>query len=159
LSSASSRCFVSAEDHGKGERAQGEAVDFEEEDNTDDKLCTESTSAGSSLLTVKPCEMTAHARGVWVDVTTEDIRDRGKRRSESMSATSHGEGIPMSIIELMHEIVKEPAPRLSDYGQDGQFPMKAVEFVDACLLKDPEERKMPGVLLVSSLLFCSEEID
>ena len=54
----------------------------------------------------------------------------------------------MSIIELMHQIVKEPAPRLCDNGQEGRFPREAVEFVDACLLKDPNERTTPRNLLV-----------
>ena len=58
----------------------------------------------------------------------------------------------MSIIELMHQIVKEPAPRL---GPEGRFPKEAEEFVDACLLKDPEERKTPKVLLVGHSLKCS----
>jgi len=50
----------------------------------------------------------------------------------------------MSIIELMHQIVKEPAPGL---GPEGKFPKEAEDFVDACLLKVPEERKTPGDLI------------
>lgn len=49
----------------------------------------------------------------------------------------------MSIIELMHQIVREPAPRL-----DPQFAEEAQEFVDACLAKDPDERHGPKTLLV-----------
>jgi hypothetical protein len=37
---------------------------------------------------------------------------------------------------------------------EGRFPKEAEEFVDACLLKDPEERKTPKVLLVSGSLLC-----
>jgi len=48
----------------------------------------------------------------------------------------------MSIIELMHQIVREPAPRL-----DPQFAEEAQEFVDACLAKDPDERHGPKTLL------------
>lgn len=118
--------------------------------------CREVTSASSSLLTVKPSEKTARIGEVWVDVTSENIRGKRKRKNTGASASwCHGgsEGTTMSIIELMHEIVKEPAPRLSDAGPEGQFSMEAEEFVDACLLKDPEERKTPGALLVSSVLY------
>lgn len=53
----------------------------------------------------------------------------------------------MSIIELMHHIVREPAPRLPE----GRFETAAEEFVDACLEKEVETRGTPGVLLVSLL--------
>lgn len=49
----------------------------------------------------------------------------------------------MSIIELMHHIVREPAPRLPE----GRFVKEADEFVDACLEKEVETRGTPGVLL------------
>lgn len=50
----------------------------------------------------------------------------------------------LSIIELMHQIVSEPSPRLgSHYDEDAQ------EFVDACLAKDPDERQTFRTLLVS----------
>jgi mitogen-activated protein kinase kinase len=52
----------------------------------------------------------------------------------------------MSILELLQHIVNEPAPRLQP---EGKFPAPAVEFVDACLLKDPEARPTPKDLLVS----------
>ena len=52
----------------------------------------------------------------------------------------------MSILELLQHIVNEPAPRLTP---EGRFPKAAEEFVDACLLKDPEVRKTPKELLVS----------
>ena len=49
----------------------------------------------------------------------------------------------LSIIELMHQIVSEPSPRLgSHYDEDAQ------EFVDACLAKDPDERQTFRTLLV-----------
>jgi len=48
----------------------------------------------------------------------------------------------LSIIELMHQIVSEPSPRLgSHYDEDAQ------EFVDACLAKDPDERQAFRTLL------------
>jgi mitogen-activated protein kinase kinase len=64
----------------------------------------------------------------------------------------------MSIIELMHHIVREPAPRLpADYickgGNGGEkVGNDAEEFVDACLEKEVEMRATPGVLLVRSCL-------
>ena len=59
-----------------------------------------------------------------------------------------GEMASLSIIELMHQIVSEPSPRLgSHYDEDAQ------EFVDACLAKDPDERQTFRTLLVC-ILFC-----
>ena len=52
----------------------------------------------------------------------------------------------MSILELLQHIANEPAPRLMP---EGRFPRAAEEFVDACLLKEPEVRKTPKELLVS----------
>jgi serine/threonine protein kinase len=60
----------------------------------------------------------------------------------------------MSIIELMHQIVREPAPRL-----DPHFAEEAHEFVDACLAKDPDERHGPKTLLVCQLFIASMLID
>ncbi len=54
----------------------------------------------------------------------------------------------MSIIELMHQIVREPAPRLGP-----EFEEEAQEFVDACLAKDPDERHGPKILLVCAISF------
>lgn len=66
----------------------------------------------------------------------------------SKHATFDADGMSsMSIIELMHQIVREPAPRLGS-----SFDEEAEEFVDACLVKDPDERHSPKTLLVSSSL-------
>ncbi|KNZ73163.1 Dual specificity protein kinase FUZ7 [Termitomyces sp. J132] len=51
-----------------------------------------------------------------------------------------GGGMTMSILELLQHIVNEPAPRLTP---EGRFPREAEEFVDSCLLKDPDLRKTP----------------
>jgi serine/threonine protein kinase len=59
----------------------------------------------------------------------------------------------MSILELLQHIVNEPAPRLTP---DGRFPKEAEEFVDKCLLKDPDARWTPKDLLVSLYSFRSE---
>jgi hypothetical protein len=133
------------------EEDEGSVEEDEDTDGEAEPGYRDVASAGSSLLTVKPSEKTARVGGVWVDITSENIYGKRKRQSKGTSISSYGGGMSMSIIELMHEIVKEPAPRLSDAGPEGRFSAEAEEFVDACLLKDPEKRKTPGVLLVSSV--------
>jgi serine/threonine protein kinase len=56
----------------------------------------------------------------------------------------------MSILELLQHIVGEPAPRLTP---EGKFPVESEDFVDLCLLKDPEARPTPKELLVSLCQF------
>ena len=56
----------------------------------------------------------------------------------------------MSILELLQHIVNEPAPRLTP---EGRFPVESEEFVDACLLKNPDARPTPKELLVSVTSF------
>ncbi|KAF5353355.1 hypothetical protein D9756_007803 [Leucocoprinus leucothites] len=70
-------------------------------------------------------------------------RKVGHARRKSHGVSLHGGGMTMSIIELMHHIVREPAPRLPE----GRFVKEADEFVDACLEKEVETRGTPGVLL------------
>ena len=66
-----------------------------------------------------------------------------RRMSRLKTIDKQGEVASLSIIELMHQIVSEPPPRLgSQYGEEAQ------EFVDACLAKDPDERHTPRTLLV-----------
>lgn len=64
-----------------------------------------------------------------------------KRKSKGVSL--QGGGMTMSILELLQHIVNEPAPKLSP---EGRFPL-AEEFIDGCLLKDPEQRRTPKDLL------------
>ena len=68
------------------------------------------------------------------------------RKRKSMGVSLQGGARTMSILELLQHIVNEPAPRLTP---EGRFPKAAEDFVDACLLKDPEARKTPKELLVS----------
>ena len=70
----------------------------------------------------------------------------GRNKRKSTGVSLHGEGMTMSILELMHQIVNEPAPRLCMPGSP-EFAPDAIAFVDACLIKLPEERKMPKALL------------
>ncbi|KAF5313296.1 hypothetical protein D9619_002339 [Psilocybe cf. subviscida] len=64
-----------------------------------------------------------------------------KRMSQSSDFGADGTGA-MSIIELMHQIVSGPAPRLGR-----SFCNEAQDFVDACLIKNLDERHGPKSLL------------
>ena len=74
----------------------------------------------------------------------EKLEKKKKRKSKGVSL--QGGGMTMSILELLQHIVNEPAPRLTP---EGRFPSHAEDFVDSCLLKDPDARKTPKDLLVS----------
>ena len=76
----------------------------------------------------------------------EKTSKKDKRKSKGVSL--QGGGMTMSILELLQHIVNEPAPRLPE----GRFPKEAEEFVDSCLLKEPDERQTPKDLLVSTIL-------
>ena len=78
-----------------------------------------------------------------------DKTKKDKRKSKGVSL--QGSGITMSILELLQHIVNEPAPRLTP---EGRFPSEAESFVDSCLAKDPDVRKTPKELLVSSRMLC-----
>jgi mitogen-activated protein kinase kinase len=67
---------------------------------------------------------------------------KDKRKSRGVSL--QGGGMTMSILELLQHIVNEPAPRLTP---EGKFPKMAEDFVDKCLLKDPDARPTPKELL------------
>ncbi|KAJ7257537.1 kinase-like domain-containing protein [Mycena haematopus] len=67
-------------------------------------------------------------------------RRRNRRRSKGVSL--HGGGMMMSIIELMHQIVNEPSPRLPS----GKFGADAEDFVNGCLEKDIDARRTPAQL-------------
>jgi mitogen-activated protein kinase kinase len=73
----------------------------------------------------------------------EARRKREKRKSRG-GVSLQGGGMTMSILELLQHIVNEPAPRLTP---EGRFPEEAQEFVEKCLLKDPDERWNPPQLL------------
>ena len=76
---------------------------------------------------------------------TKEQKDKKKKR-KSRGVSLQGGGMTMSILELLQHIVNEPAPRLTP---EGRFPKEAEDFVDSCLLKDPDARKTPKDLLVS----------
>ncbi|KAG9085915.1 MAP kinase kinase (MEK) [Ceratobasidium sp. 370] len=95
----------------------------------------ESSSDDSDLSDLAELDDTALTSG---PTTTK----KDKRKSKGVSL--QGGGMTMSILELLQHIVNEPAPRLQP---EGKFPAFAEEFVDACLLKDPEARPTPKDLL------------
>jgi mitogen-activated protein kinase kinase len=86
------------------------------------------------------------ARRVLSPEEKEAKRKRDKRKSKGVSL--QGGGMTMSILELLQHIVNEPAPKLTP---EGRFP-EAEEFVEMCLLKDPDARWTPQQLLVCA--FC-----
>ncbi|KAL0961170.1 hypothetical protein HGRIS_006142 [Hohenbuehelia grisea] len=67
---------------------------------------------------------------------------KDKRKSHGVSL--QGGGMTMSILELLQHIVNEPAPKLTP---EGRYPKEADDFIDSCLLKDPDARKTPKDLL------------
>ncbi|KAH9841609.1 ste7-like protein [Rhodofomes roseus] len=74
---------------------------------------------------------------------TQEEKDKKKKR-KSKGVSLQGGGMTMSILELLQHIVNEPAPRLTP---EGRFPKEADDFVDSCLLKEPDARKTPKDLL------------
>ncbi|OBZ71194.1 Dual specificity protein kinase FUZ7 [Grifola frondosa] len=74
---------------------------------------------------------------------SKEQKDKKKKR-KSKGVSLQGGGMTMSILELLQHIVNEPAPRLTP---EGRFPKEAEDFVDSCLLKDPDMRKTPKDLL------------
>ncbi|KAI0725645.1 Pkinase-domain-containing protein [Fomitopsis betulina] len=78
-------------------------------------------------------------------MTQVEKNKKNKRKSKGVSL--QGGGMTMSILELLQHIVNEPAPRLTP---EGRFPKEAEEFVDSCLLKDPDARSTPKDLLKHS---------
>jgi mitogen-activated protein kinase kinase len=68
-----------------------------------------------------------------------------KEKRKSKGVSLQGGGMTMSILELLQHIVNEPAPKLTP---EGRFLADAEQFVDSCLLKDPDSRPTPKELLV-----------
>ncbi|KAI0248641.1 kinase-like domain-containing protein [Lactifluus subvellereus] len=81
-------------------------------------------------------------------VTLEKMKDKSKERKrnrrKSKGVSLQGGGMTMSILELLQHIVNEPAPKLTP---EGRFSKVAEDFVNSCLLKDPDQRRTPKDLL------------
>ncbi|KAJ7222175.1 Pkinase-domain-containing protein [Mycena pura] len=84
----------------------------------------------------------ADARPGSLRVPRSPASARRSRRRRSKGVSLHGGEMTLSIIELMHQIVNEPAPRLPA----GKFGADVEEFVGACLEKDPARRSTPAQL-------------
>ncbi len=85
------------------------------------------------------------SRPVKLEKKKENSKERKRNRRKSKGVSLQGGGMTMSILELLQHIVNEPAPRLTS---DGRFPKMAEDFVNSCLLKDPDQRRTPKDLLV-----------
>lgn len=72
-------------------------------------------------------------------------KERKRNRRKSKGVSLQGGGMTMSILELLQHIVNEPAPKLTP---EARFPKMAEDFVNSCLLKDPDQRRTPKDLLV-----------
>ncbi|KAF5389045.1 hypothetical protein D9757_004894 [Collybiopsis confluens] len=72
-----------------------------------------------------------------------------KSRGVSLHGGIQGGVATLSILELMHHIVREPPPTLINLNVEvsKDFAPTASEFVSKCLMKDPAERMSPRDLL------------
>lgn len=69
----------------------------------------------------------------------------GSDNNNYNAAGMGGGGGPMGILDLLQQIVHEPAPKLP---RSDAFPKILHEFVAKCLLKKPQERPTPRELFV-----------
>ncbi|KAH8984323.1 Pkinase-domain-containing protein [Lactarius akahatsu] len=84
------------------------------------------------------------ARPVPLEKKKDKNKESKRNRRKSRGVSLQGGGMTMSILELLQHIVNEPAPKLIS---DGRFPKMAEDFVNSCLLKDPDQRQTPKDLL------------
>jgi len=84
------------------------------------------------------------ARPVPFEKKKKADKDRKRDRRKSRGVSLQGGGMTMSILELLQHIVNEPAPKLTP---EGRFPKEAEDFVNSCLLKEPDHRRTPKDLL------------
>lgn len=97
--------------------------------------------------TLSPSRPVPLPRSTRTKAEKEKADKKKKRKSKGVSL--QGGGMTMSILELLQHIVNEPAPKLTP---EGRFPHVAENFVDSCLLKDPDARNTPKNLLVSTFV-------
>lgn len=96
------------------------------------------------------------ARPVPFEKKKKADKDRKRDRRKSKGVSLQGGGMTMSILELLQHIVNEPAPKLTP---EGRFPKEAEDFVNSCLLKEPDHRRTPKNLLVGDLLLACRETE
>lgn len=81
----------------------------------------------------------------------------GKFPFDASEHLSDGDGAPSGILDLLQQIVYEPAPRLP---KSEAFPSILEDMIQKCMAKSPEERPTPQELYVSSVsLFCIPDAD
>ncbi|KAG6816826.1 Dual specificity protein kinase fuz7 [Tephrocybe sp. NHM501043] len=109
---------------------------------------SESSDSDSDLSdfegTLSPARPGSHLSSIGLPRPRIKTQTQKKDKRKSKGVSLQGGGMTMSILELLQHIVNEPAPRLTP---EGRFPREAEEFVDSCLLKDPDVRKTPKDLL------------
>lgn len=86
----------------------------------------------------------------------------GKFPFDASEQLSDGDGAPSGILDLLQQIVYEPAPRLP---KSEAFPQILEDMIQKCMSKTPEERPTPQELYVSyitptsSVNFISNDLD
>lgn len=70
----------------------------------------------------------------------------GKFPFGASEALSDGDGAPAGILDLLQQIVHEPAPKLP---KSDAFPSILDDMIQKCLYKEPERRPTPQELFVS----------
>ncbi|KAK2465388.1 hypothetical protein APHAL10511_002742 [Amanita phalloides] len=87
----------------------------------------------------------SHPGGMNLETKAKRAKKRSKKdKRKSKGVSLQGGRMMMSILELLQHIVNEPAPKLTP---DGRFPREAENFVNDCLLKNPDQRKTPNDLM------------
>lgn len=74
----------------------------------------------------------------------------GKFPFAASEQLSDGDGAPAGILDLLQQIVHEPAPKLP---KSDAFPAILEDMIQKCLSKVPDERPTPQELFVSSRLW------
>jgi mitogen-activated protein kinase kinase len=71
----------------------------------------------------------------------------GKFPFDASDSISDGDGAPSGILDLLQQIVYEPAPKLP---KSDAFPQILEDMIQKCLSKTPEDRPTPQELYVSA---------
>jgi len=73
----------------------------------------------------------------------------GKFPFDASEHLSDGDGAPSGILDLLQQIVHEPAPKLP---KSDAFPQILEDMIQKCMAKEPEERPTPQELFVRLIL-------
>ncbi|CAD6893803.1 unnamed protein product [Tilletia laevis] len=99
--------------------------------------------------TLSPIKPTPHA-------AIEQAKEKARKRRSKGGVSLEGSTQQLSILDLLQHIVNEPAPRLPE---GGKFPASMEEFVNRCLIKEPDERPTPKELLKDPWVEKSDRAD